>query len=87
MPGDLQQESSVAPLVQQDTRMRPLHRQAAEHEWTGRKPEGLGGGFALLPNQLDHLGPTTLLLGYNQVGMSGAEDGSGAFQTSRMECS
>ena len=87
MPGHLQEEAGVAPLVQEDAWAQALHRQAAEDEGPRGESEGLVCGFPLFPDKLDYLGAAKFLLRYDEVRMGGAENVPGWLQTFAAECS
>jgi hypothetical protein len=55
MPGDLQNELAVPPLMKEAARRRPLDGKSAENKRPGRKAEILPGAFALQPDTFDRL--------------------------------
>jgi hypothetical protein len=62
MPGYLQQELTIAPLVQEDTFRGSLDGQPAQNKWPRSKTEILAHAFTLEPDQLNGFSLAQLLL-------------------------
>jgi hypothetical protein len=67
MSGHLKQKMSVSPLMQELSRPRSFHRQAAKNERAGGEPEILIRLLPLQAHTCDRIGTPEFLFGGDQI--------------------
>jgi hypothetical protein len=80
MAGDLEKELPVPALVQELTRGRPLHWQAAQYEGTRSEAEILVRFLALHPNTSNRFGSAKPLFGDDEVTVNLSKNRSGRLE-------